>query len=303
MKILVTGGAGFIGSHLVDKLIALKHKVVVLDDLSYGHKKNVNQRVIFYQLKIQDKKVENIFQKYKFDFVYHLAAQKNVRVSVNDPIADANVNIIGTLNILNNCVKYKVKKFIFSSTGGAIYGEADQVPTPEGYPEWPLSPYGVAKLAIEKYLNYYHTVKKLPYVALRYANVFGPRQDPKGEAGVVAIFISNLLNKQTPYINGNGQQTRDYVYVADVVQANILALDHKVKGVYNVGTQKETNVNELYGLIAKLMKSKIAAEHKSSLPGEQMVSCLQLKKIKKIGFKNKYNLLSGLKLTIDYFSK
>lgn len=303
-KVLVTGGAGFIGSHIVDALVALKYQVVVIDDLSYGKKSNLNKQAKFYQIKIQDKKLAEIFKANKFSYVFHLAAQKNVRVSVNDPELDADVNIIGSLNLLENCRKYQLKKVIFSSTGGAIYGDATKLPTPEGYAEWPMSPYGVAKLSIEKYLHYYNIVHKLPYVALRYSNVFGPRQDPAGEAGVVAIFISKLLQKQQPVINGLGLQTRDYVYVKDVVQANILAFNKKAQGIYNVGVAKQTNVNELYQKIAELMQSNIKAKHGKALMGEQLASCLSNQKIKKqLGFKINYNLEQGLIETINWFKK
>lgn len=302
-KILVTGGAGFIGSHVADKLIFLRHQVVVVDDLSFGAKENVNPKAKFHKLKIQDKKIAALFKKYRFDYVFHLAAQKNVRASVKDPIQDAQDNIIGTLNLLTNCAKHKIKKFIFSSTGGAIYGDAKKVPTNEEYPAWPVSPYGVSKLAVEKYLHYFKTVQGLPYISLRYANVFGPRQDPKGEAGVVAIFISILLQNKQPIINGSGRQTRDYVHVADVVQANILALDAKMQGIYNVATSKETSVNDLYGKIASLMNIKIKAKHGPGLSGEQKRSCLDIKKIKKIGFKINSSLEQGLEKTIDWFKK
>ena len=303
-KCLVTGGAGFIGSHIVDKLITKGHNVVVIDDLSYGSKANVNKKAKFYKIKIQDKKVQQIFKKHKFDIVFHEAAQKNVRVSVDNPQLDADINIIGALNLLESCRKYKVKKFVFASTGGAIYGETKQVPTPESCDQWPISPYGVTKLALEKYLHYYKEIHKLDYVALRYANVYGPRQDPKGEAGVVAVFISKLLKKQQPVINGNGKQTRDYVYVDDVAQANILAIDNKVKGIYNVGTARQTDVNQLYRKIAKLMGQSIKEKHGPALAGEQKVSRLNVNKIKKqLNFKINYNLDKGLSETINWFKE
>jgi UDP-glucose 4-epimerase len=300
--ILVTGGAGFIGSHIVDKLVKLGYFVVVVDDLSCGKKRNINTKAKFYKIRLQEKKLKKVFRKYKFSYVFHLAAQKNVRTSVLDPIKDAQDNIIGSLNLLENCRKYKIKKIIFSSTGGAIYGEAKKIPTPEGYQEFPISPYGVAKLAIEKYLHYYEQVHKMHYVSLRYANVFGPRQDPEGEAGVVAIFISKLLNDKHPIINGNGKQTRDYIYVDDVVNANMLAMKKNVIGIYNIGTAKETNVNQLFKKITGLMKFKAVQIHGPALVGEQMRSCLDIRKINKVGFKINYNLEQGLKETINWFN-
>ncbi|MFH0818648.1 MAG: NAD-dependent epimerase/dehydratase family protein [Patescibacteria group bacterium] len=301
--VLVTGGAGFIGSHIVDKLIVNKYQVIVVDDLSCGCEKNVNKKAVLHKLKVQDEKLENIFKKNKFDHVFHLAAQKNVRVSVDNPIQDAKDNIIGSLNLLENCRKYKIRKIIFSSTGGAIYGDTNILPTTESHLNAPISPYGVAKLSVEKYLHYYNKVHKIRYVCLRYANVYGPRQDPKGEAGVVAVFISQLLKKYTPVINGNGKQTRDYVFVDDVVQANILAMKEKAQGIYNVGTGIETDVNKLFFEIAKGMNLKIKPKHGPALIGEQMTSCLSNKKIKKeLNFKVGTNLTVGIKETINWFN-
>ena len=188
MKCLVAGGAGFIGSHHVDRLIKEGHKVVVIDNLSTGKKENLNPKAKFYKLDIRDPEISQIFSREEPEIVFHYAAQIDVRKSVKDPIGDAKINILGTLNLLENCREFKIKKVIFASSGGAIYGDADIVPTPENYPEWPLSPYGIAKLTIDKYLNYYYQVFGLLYISLRFANVYGPRQDSKGEAGVVAIF-------------------------------------------------------------------------------------------------------------------
>jgi len=228
MKILVTGGAGFIGSHLVDRLIKEGHKVVIIDNLSTGKKENLNPRAKFYQLDICSPKISEVFKKEKPKAVFHLAAQIDLRKSVNDPVFDANINILGSLNLIQNFLqnlKFKIQnsKFIFSSTGGAMYGNADIIPTPENYSARPISPYGIAKLSIEYYLYYYQKVFGLNFISLRYGNVYGPRQDSKGEAGVVAIFCDKILTGATSIINGNGRQTRDYVYVDDVVEANILA--------------------------------------------------------------------------------
>lgn len=229
MKILVTGGAGFIGSHIVDLYIKNGYEVIIIDDLSTGKAEYVNPKAKFYKLDINesnlnDNKLEDIFKEERPDIVNHHAAQISVSESVKDPVFDANVNILGTLNLLENCVKYNVKKFIFASTGGAIYEETEKIPIDENHPTRPLSPYGVSKLAIENYLYFYKKVHHLDSVILRYANVYGPRQDPYGEAGVVAIFINKMLKGENPIIYGDGNQTRDFVYISDAAQSNLLAL-------------------------------------------------------------------------------
>jgi len=299
MKILVTGGAGFIGSWVVDTLINKDFNVVVIDNLSSGSKENLNKKAKFYEIDIRDKKIDEIFQNEKIDYVFHLAAQINLRESIKNPVEDANINILGALNILNNCVKHKIKKFIFSSTGGAIYGDDCKIPTSETEEEKPMSPYGVAKLAIEKYLEFYKKVYGLDYVSLRYSNVYGPRQNSKGEAGVVAIFIDKLLLGEQPIINGSGEQTRDYVYVKDVAEANILAL--KLSGVFNVGTGKETEVNEIFRKIVNIMNSNLKEIHGPEIKGEQMRSCLDPGKLIKKDWGIGYDLEKGLKETINYF--
>jgi UDP-glucose 4-epimerase len=220
MKILVTGGAGFIGSHLVDRLIKENHRVVIVDNLSTGKKEFINSKAKFYKLDIKSPKIKAVFQKEKPNFVFHLAAQKSVLFSLRNPIIDAQINIVGSLNIIENSISTGVKKFIFTSTGGAIYGQTKLIPSLETTPETPNSPYGLAKLTIDYYLNnYFSKVKKLNFVSLRLANVYGPRQDPLGEAGVIAVFVSNLLKNQPCYIYGSGKQTRDFVYVDDVISA------------------------------------------------------------------------------------
>lgn len=304
MKILVTGGAGFIGSHLVDELIRKKHRVVVVDDLSVGLKSNVNPQARLIKLAIQDKKLKSVFSANKFDIVYHLAAQKNVRISVEDPVFDAEINILGSINLLEQCREYHIKKFIFSSTGGAIYGDTSSIPTLETHSEDPISPYGVAKLAIDKYLHYYHTVCGLRYVSLRLANIYGPRQDPKGEAGVVAIFFNRILKDLQPFINGNGRQTRDYVYVGDVVHASIVALRTSVKGIYNIGTGHETSVNELFDYIKQISNSQFRQKHAPAIPGEQQRSCLSTDKFRRqTGWSPSMNLPNGLALTYQWFKE
>ncbi len=304
-KILVTGGAGFIGSNLVDALIERGHEVFIIDNLSTGQKQNINPKAKFFEMDIQAQQVEAIFKATAFDYVFHTAAQINVRKSVEDPMADARANILGGLNILENCKKYKVKKFIFSSTGGAIYGDAEVVPTPETYQTKPISPYGVAKLTIENYLHYYQQVFNLNYTVLRYANVYGPRQNSLAEAGVVAIFITKILKGEQPVINGEGNQTRDYVFVADVVRANLAAMEHEPIGIYNVATEKQTDVNHLFQLItANFPDKNIEAKHGPAMLGEQMTSCLAISKIKKdLGWQPEIELAGGIKLTVDWFKK
>lgn len=303
MKLLVTGGAGFIGSHLVDALIKEGHQVVALDDLSCGKKENVNPAAKFIKLDIRDKKLKKAFEQEKPEIVFHLAAQKNVRISVTDPCFDAEVNIVGSLNLLENCRQNKIK-VIFSSTGGAIYGDTEERPTLEEYPEKPVSPYGVAKLAVEKYLYYYAQVYGLKYVSLRYANVYGPRQDLKGEAGVVAIFVEKMLEGLQPVINGDGRQTRDYVYVSDVVEANIKAMKPEIKGIYNIGTGLETDVNELFRKILALGNFSFEEMHGPAIVGEQLTSCLDTQKANKdLNWSPKIVLEEGIKITSDWFRK
>ncbi len=302
MKILVTGGAGFIGSNLVDALIEQGHDVVIVDNLSTGRKENLNNNAKFYELDIQDKKLAEVFVAEKPEAVFHLAAQIDVRKSVADPMADAQANILGSLNLLENCRKSGVKKFIFSSTGGAIYGEADIVPTPETYFEKPISPYGIAKLSIEKYLNFYHVVHGLNYVVLRYGNVYGPRQNSHGEAGVVAIFCDKLLAGTQPVIFGDGKQTRDYVYVADVVTANLAALDSDKIDNYNVGTGLESDVNKIAELIKENIDTDLEFTHGPAKAGEQQRSCLDYSKIKKdLGWLPQTMLKQGIAATVEWF--
>jgi len=301
-KILVTGGAGFIGSHLVDELIRKKHQVVVADDLSVGLRSNVNPKARLIKLAIQDKKLKSVFSANKFDIVYHLAAQKNVRISVDNPVFDAEVNILGSLNLLEQCRKFKIKRFIFMSTGGAIYGDTTSIPTRETHSEDPISPYGVAKLAIDKYLHYYHTVFRLQYVSLRLANIYGPRQDPEGEAGVVAIFFDRILRNLQPVINGTGKQTRDYVFVDDVVRACLCGMRPSVQGIFNIGTEHETSVNRLFTHIKKISKSQLHQKHVPALVGEQQRSCLSARKFKKqTGWRPTIDLFRGLVLTYNWF--
>lgn len=302
MNILVTGGAGFIGSHVVDAYIDLGHNVIVIDDLSSGSLENLNPKAKFHLLDIRDDKVEEIFKSEKIDVVNHHAAQMNVRKSVEDPIFDADVNIIGSLKLLQYSVKYGVKKFIFASTGGAVYGEQDYFPADEEHPTRPLSPYGVAKLSVEKYLYFYEQVHGLKYVILRYANIYGPRQNPHGEAGVVAVFTSKMLKGEQPVINGDGLQTRDYTYVGDVVNANVLVLDYDKSDVFNIGTGIETDVNTLFHKLKTLTKANCEEFHGPPKAGEQRRSVISYEKIHKVlGWKPSLSLDEGLKVTVEFF--
>ncbi len=303
-KVLVTGGAGFIGSHIVDRLIKDNHKVVVIDNLSTGKKENLNKKAKFYKMNICSNDLADVFKKEKFDYVFHFAAQIDVRKSVEDPIKSAKDNILGSLNILENCRINKVKKIIFASTGGAIYGDANIIPTPESYPENPLSPYGIEKLAVDKYLNYYYKVFKLPYVSLRLGNVYGPRQNSKGEAGVVAIFADKMIKGENPIINGTGENTRDFVYVEDVVDATMLAMKSKKIGVYNIGTGKETDINTIFNTLKKILNSDCKEMYGKAKEGEQERSCLDSSKGKReLGWKSEYNIEKGLKKTINIFKE
>jgi len=301
LNILVTGGAGFIASHIVDAFIENGHNVTIIDNLTTGREENINPKAKFYNVDIRND-LTQIFEEGKFDVVNHHAAQIDVRRSVTDPIYDAGVNIIGTLNLLQNSVKFGVKKFMFASTGGAVYGEQDYFPADENHKLQPLSPYGISKLAVEKYLYFYNEVYGLKYTILRYANIYGPRQNPLGEAGVVCIFLDKILANEQPIINGSGEQTRDYVYVKDVVKANLLTLDEEESEIYNVGTGIETSVNELFKLINQNFDNSIKEVHGPAKPGEQMRSVITSEKLfKKFGWKPSTNLEDGLKETIDYF--
>ncbi len=303
-RIIVTGGAGFIGSHIVDELIKQHHRVWVVDDLSSGKEENISKAAELIKLDIADPALKSIFEKTRPEYIFHLAAQKSVKKSVENPTFDAEVNIIGSLNLLENCKSFNVKKIIFLSTGGAIYGDTGMIPTPETHLENPVSPYGVAKLAVDKYLHYYHHTFNLKYVSLRLANVYGPRQDPEGEAGVVAIFLDRILTNQQPLVFGTGKQTRDYIFVDDVVKASILAMDNKAKGIFNIGTAKETNVNELFDKIKQISKTKFNKKNGDPLPGEQMKSCLSYKKFNNAtGWSPRVSLEEGLQMTNDWFKK
>ena len=304
MNILVTGGAGFIGSHVVDAYVNDGHNVIVIDDLSSGVKENVNPKAEFHQLDIRGAEVDQLFRRHKIDIVNHHAAQMDVRRSVSDPKFDASVNVLGGLNIFEASRQFGVKKIIFSSTGGAIYGEQDYFPADEEHPVRPLSPYGITKLVTEKYLFYYKEVHGIEHVVLRYANVYGPRQNPHGEAGVVAIFAKKLLKGESPVINGDGKQTRDYTFVGDVVKASVLALKYPGSNIFNIGTGRETDVNELFRILRGWLNPTCAESHGPAKQGEQLRSVISYKKIEQaLGWKPRVELSEGLRLTAEYFKQ
>jgi UDP-glucose 4-epimerase len=304
MKILITGGAGFIGSHLADALIAKKHKVFVIDNLSTGFKHNVNPKAKFYKADLKDhRKTNAILKKKKPDVIYHLAAEIDLRKSVANPYFEVENNILASINLIETAKKIKVKKFIFSSTGGALYGDTDARPTPETFEPWPVSPYGVGKLAVEKYLFYSWKMQELKFVALRYPNVYGTRQNPHGEVNVIAIFLNKMLGGNQPIINGNGRQTRDYIYIDDITSANLLALKYFNKtGIYNASTGKEKSVNEIFREINKHFGGAFKEVHGPAKPGEQKTSCLSYAKIKKdFGWSPKTDFKTGIRKTFEWF--
>ena len=304
MNILVTGGAGFIASHIADKYIAEGHKVVIVDDLSGGVKENINPKSKFYQIDIRSEELENVYKNENIDVVNHHAAQMDVRKSVADPKFDASINVIGGINVFEYARKYGVKKIIFSSTGGAIYGEQDYFPANEEHPTRPLSPYGITKLCTEKYLSYYKVVYNIDHVILRYANVYGPRQNPHGEAGVVAIFCSKMVKGDQPIINGDGKQTRDYTFVGDVVKANLLALNYNGSNIFNIGTGVESDVNELFAGLKRHLNPSCLEKHIPAKAGEQQRSVISSEKIgRELGWHPTVQLNEGLKLTAEYFKK
>ncbi|MCL5073834.1 MAG: NAD-dependent epimerase/dehydratase family protein, partial [Actinobacteria bacterium] len=283
MKVLITGGAGFIGSNVADRLIGEKYEVVIVDNLTTGKIENLNEKVKFYEYDIREKGLIDIFEKEKPDYVIHNAAQLSVRISVEEPLFDAEVNVLGGLNVFNCSKETAVKKVIFASSGGTVYGEQEYFPADENHPLSPISPYGVAKLTSEKYLNYFYKSFGMQYLALRYANIYGPRQDPLGEAGVVAIFSKKMIEGENPIINGDGNQTRDYVFIDDAVEASIRAIQSNYTGCINIGTAQETTVNKLFQILKKISKNNnIKQIHGAAKQGEQLRSSLDFKKAKEI---------------------
>jgi UDP-glucose 4-epimerase len=302
VRVLLTGGAGFIGSHVAEHLLARGHEVIVVDDLSSGKRENVPEGARFCKEDIRSG-CEEVFQEFRPGVLCHQAAQMDVRRSVREPDFDAEVNVLGTLRLLQNCVKYGVGRAVFASSGGAVYGEQQEFPAPETHPQYPVSPYGVSKLAGERYLHFYSLQYGISYAALRYANVYGPRQDPHGEAGVVAIFSKNLADRRVSTINGTGEQTRDYVYVGDVACANVLALEgDPPSGAYNIGTGVETSVNRLYELLRDISHKNVPATHGPAKPGEQLRSSIDPTRAHRVfGWYPEEKLAVGLEETLRFF--
>lgn len=303
MKILVTGGAGFIGSNLVDALIEKDHEVSIVDNLSTGNRENINKKAKFFEADVTNEEdLVKIFSEIKPEAVFHLAAQVSVEVSTKDPSRDVKNNVIGTINVLRQVKNLKVKKFIFSSTGGAIYGDDAPRPTTEEAKAEPLTPYGIDKLCAEGFIRFFASDDSFNYSILRFANVYGPRQDPNGEAGVIAIFTKRMLNNEPSKIYGDGKQTRDYVYVQDIVRGLILAMEEGKNGVYNLATGVETTVNEISEKLVELTSTSAIPDH---APGrkEQHASSLSFDKIKReMGWDPQVVLEDGLKKTVDWFA-
>lgn len=304
MKILVTGGAGFIGSNIVDAYVKAGHEIAIVDNLTTGKKENLNPQAKFYEVDIRDRqKLSQVVSEFSPDIINHHAAQIDVRKSVSDPVFNAEVNELGTLNLLDAAVKAKVKKIIFSSTGGALYGEITKKGgADENYPQEPISPYAITKRAAEMYFHSYKVNHGLNYTVLRYGNVYGPRQDPLGEAGVIAIFCGKMLNGEQPTIYGDGNQLRDYIYVGDVAALNLLVLEKGDNQIYNVGTGKGISVNDLFAYLKEIMKFEKEAIYAPPRTGELFRSVLNCKKIKKeLEWKAKTGIKKGLKLTLKWY--
>ena len=337
--VLVTGGAGFIGSHIVDLFIENNYKVVIVDDLSSGREENINKKARFYKLNITDQKgLTEVFKQEKPDYVCHEAAQISVSFSVRDPLFDAQTNIFGSLNLLQCCVNHQVKGIVFASSGGAIYGEPEHFPISEDYPFRPQSPYGISKVAIEYYLDFYKKNYNLDYVSLRYGNVYGPRQDPYGEAGVIAIFIEKMLKGEIPTINGDGEYIRDYIYVEDVAQANLLALQNMVKSSkvvreiekakekakekekvaeikaksepeielngFNLGIERGVSVNEIFYILKEIIKFPHPAHYGPPRAGDLRKNILDCHLIKDVlGWQPQFDFSAGLEKTVRWFKE
>ena len=303
MRVLVTGGAGFIGSHVAEACVAAGHEVAVLDDLSSGKREQVPAGATFFEADIRAPEGAAAMREFGCEVLVHHAAQMDVRRSVADPRFDADVNLLGLLNLLEAGRASGLRRVLFASSGGAGYGEQVEFPAPETHPLAPMSPYGVAKIASELYLGSFQAIYGIEWVAMRYANVYGPRQDPHGEAGVVAIFAQRLLRGETPTINGDGGQTRDYVFVGDLVRANVALLESPYCGALNFGTGIETDVNTLYGHLATVCGRRDAApEHGPAKPGEQrrsVISPLRAREV--LGWEPEVSLADGIARTVEFF--
>ena len=302
MRILVTGGAGFIASNVVDALIEEGHDVSVVDNLSSGFERNLNPRARFYRLSVRGSELSDVFEKELPEVVNHHAAQIDVRRSADDPVADAEDNILGSLNLISNCVRSGVGRIVYASTGGAIYGDPEYIPADEGHPINPVSQYGVSKHTVEHYLYLYSILHDLKYVTLRYANVYGPRQNPHGEAGVVAIFATQMLTGVQPSIFGPGDKTRDYVHVSDIVQANLLALDRGENTILNVGTGIETSDQEIFDTLAEVLGYDGPPHYAPVRKGEVHHISLECSKARDVlGWVPRLSLREGIERTAEYY--
>jgi len=305
VRVLVTGGAGFIGSHVVDAFVAAGHTVAVADNLSTGSRTWLNPKASFHAVDLRSARLDAVFAIERPEVVAHLAAQAAVGRSVADPAFDASVNVAGGLNLLDCCRRFGVRRIIYSSSGGAGYGDTDVIPTPEEHPSRPASPYGITKVAIEQYVDALAPLWGMRGISLRYANIYGPRQNPQGEAGVIAIFCDRLLSGRPLLINGDGLQTRDFVYVADVARANVLALERPdVTGPVNIGTGIETSVTAIADALRAAAGSGMAPIHGPVRPGEQRRSCLDPAQAERsLGWRPRVPLRDGLAATYEFFKK
>jgi len=302
MKIAVTGGAGFIASQIADAYVAAGHDVIVIDNLITGKRANVPSAAKFFQADIRAPEIAEIFRSERPQVLSHHAAQLDVRKSVADPAFDADVNLLGTLNLLAAAREVGVSRVLFASSGGAVYGEQEIFPADEAHPQRPISPYGITKATGEHYLAFFRAVHGIPYVALRYSNVYGPRQDPHGEAGVVAIFCQRLLAGEIPTVFGDGKQTRDYVFVGDVVHANLAALTSDFVGAVNIGTGVETDVNELCEHLRVLTGCPHQPKHAPARAGEQLRSVVAIDRARQVlGWRPEVTLEEGLRRTVEFF--
>ncbi len=305
-RVLVTGGAGFIGSHVCEAYLSEGWNVTALDDLSTGRRSNVPEGVELVELDVRAPEVTDLFRTRRFDVVNHHAAQIDVRTSVARPRYDASINIDGVLNLLEAAVDIGVRRFVFISSGGVVYGEPDELPVPRGAPKYPLSPYGVSKLAAEYYLSAFRKLHELEYVALRYSNVYGPRQDPHGEAGVVAIFSQRIRDGRPLTVFGTGEQTRDYVFVRDVAAANVLVTGAELPTpgalddvAFNVGTGSETSVNELASTLIRISGRDVPIEYAAARPGELERNSLECAETRALGWAPRHALEDGLRATFE----
>lgn len=298
---LVTGGAGFIGSHLVDRLVSLGHKVAVIDDLSTGRRQNLNSRAVLYQTNVASSAVREVFERERPEIVFHLAARASVSASVREPAVDAETNVLGAIRVLEAAQRTGVRKVVYTSTGGALYGEPERLPCDESHPVRPLAPYGTSKYTGELYVELFHRLHGLDYTILRYGNVYGPRQDPHGEAGVVAIFARRMLDGTQCTIHGSGEQERDFVYVSDVVEANVLAIEKGSGRAFNIGSGQAASVNRIAELLRRATGYGKEPVHGPALPGEVFKIYLDSSLARReLGWQPRVSLEEGIRLTVDH---